>query len=50
MPELDPRICWNKDGRRLVMRVIMCSRDNTKKSQHIMMVQLGAPKWGIFRF
>ena len=44
MPDLAIKIWWTEDGRRLVVRVLMRSRDFENTSQHIMMVQLGAPE------
>ena len=46
MPDLTTDIWWTEDGRRLVVRVLMRSRDLKRTSQHIMMVQLGAPEYG----
>ena len=45
MPDLTTKIWWTEDGRRLVVRVLMRSKDRMKTSQHIMMVQLGSPEW-----
>ena len=45
MPDLTTKIWWTEDGRRLVVRVLMRSRDLRRTSQHIMMLQLGAPEW-----
>ena len=45
MPDLTTKIWWTEDGRRLVVRVLMRSRDHKTSSQHILLVQLGAPEW-----
>ena len=47
MPDLTTKIWWTEDGLRLVVRVLMRSRDLRRTSQHIMMLQLGAPEWSL---
>ena len=44
MPDLDTKIWWSEDGCCLVVKAMMSNIDMELISQHIMMMQLGAPE------